>query len=267
MIQGTMWHKAGDGNWKRCVATSRNGQGVTMCPVPNGRLHVTSHALAGLGGGSTGRTERLTKIEKPDAENNVYRVVGPHRTHYYDGETGRMISWKQLRKQELKIKRIRRAKVAGPSYDVVAINAETPEFLKQKFSEIDSAYGVKLDKYNHERAVETVQYAQTQATAWFLTGKDNTDIRERFANFSRAALYRTEVLKQSPKEAVDGLLKENNMGQFADVEKIPAPYRAEYRARSEAENKRRLQAEIDAVRESQKSEKERVQDSFIVQRY
>ena len=260
-IAGTMFHKSGS-DWTRCIATKRRGQGVTDCPVFSKGAHVSSHALAGIGGGTTRRSERSTLIEKPD-EANVYTVKGPSRTHYYDGETGRLITWRDRQKKRLKFKQSRRAKVAGPSSDVLDVS-QADEGIKKVFKNVESAYGVKIDKYNHDEFVEATEYAYAQASAYFYTNPDPVKAREQRAGFHRAVVYNLLVEKQSPKEAVDGVLERANLGPNADINKVHPSKRDEHKKRVEKQRLKDVQAQINNRARKQEQEKEEIRNDFQI---
>lgn len=260
-IAGTMFHKSGT-DWTRCIATKKPGQGVSDCPVFTKGLHVSSHGLAGLGGGTTRRSERSSVVEEPD-EANVYAVKGPKRTQYHDGETGRMITWRDRQKRRLKFKQLRRSKVAGPSVDVMDAN-KAPEDFKKLFASVEQSFGTKITEYNRDEVIDATEYAYAQASAYFYSNPDPVKAREARAGFHRAVIYNLLVEKQSPREAVDGVLERANLGPKADINKVHPSKRVEHIKRVEKQRIKDIQEQINNRARKQEEEKEHIRNEFQI---
>lgn len=215
----TMFHIGREGEWSRCVASVRSGGGVSDCPVGSGRGgHLNSVSLAGSGGGTVRRSERSSVVGAIDEETGLFEVVseGGDRVHFYDGESGELISWRDRRSVVQRERFARRAAVSGPSLDLVEVNNETPGQLRAWFGEFERVHGVEITEYNEDLVKDTLVFAHDNSVH---IPKYNNAVRDRqnYTVFMKRAVLNAVVFEMGSEESVNSILRNNFWGPFKKV--------------------------------------------------
>ncbi|WP_243224571.1 hypothetical protein [Microbacterium sp. CIAB417] len=97
------YHKTGSGDWTRCRARVRQGQGVTLCPIGDAQHRNGLEGIAEAGGGVLKRwiaddTYRETKIV-PDKSKGTFMAITGRRTSVFRMD-GRRVTLKERVKGE-----------------------------------------------------------------------------------------------------------------------------------------------------------------------
>lgn len=220
----TKFHEGRSGDMSRCEATVRHGGGVKGCFAGDGKGgHFTHTAMAWRAGDSDTviqRSDGNQLVSKVDEETGLYSVrkADGSRASYFDAETGAAVGWRDQRSGVQRDLLGQRAAVAGPAKDIVEVNEETPEQLRQWFGEFKRLHGVEVNEYNKEEVVDTMIKAH-DATVHIPSTGDEVKDRSNYAVFMKKAVLNLVVFERSPDEAVNMILRERMWG----------PYKKKYR--------------------------------------